>query len=242
MQYQLDSLDGVDESIASQYEEKDGVFILKIEGGPDSDAEIKRLRAAKDKLLSEAKVAKEKARAAEEAEAAKEEERLTAATELAKKNGDLEALTKAMADQQAAKDRKLQALEKSLSAETTGKLAVTLAGRLANDGAADILLPHIEKRLKSSFVDGVPKTLILDEKGTETSLTVDDLVTEINANPKFAPILKGSSGSGSGVTITPGRAGGLGDKPIKEMTSDEKSDFIAQHGLDAWNKKLSAGN
>ena len=89
---------------------------------------------------------------------------------------------------------------------------------------------------------GTPHWVIVDEKGTETSLTVDDLVTEINANPKFAPILKGSSGSGSGVTITPGRAGGLGDKPIKEMTSDEKSDFIAQHGLDAWNKKLSAGN
>lgn len=54
LKFQLDSLDGLDDSVKSLYQEKDGKFQLAVEGMPDSqDEDISGLKSALQKLKSE---------------------------------------------------------------------------------------------------------------------------------------------------------------------------------------------
>ena len=65
LKYQLDTLDGLDDSVKSLYTEKEGKFVLGIEGLPQPEEES-GLKAKVDELLGEKKLAEKKAREAEE--------------------------------------------------------------------------------------------------------------------------------------------------------------------------------
>ena len=84
LKYQLDSLDGLDDNVRALYTEKDGKFVLGIEGIPQPE-DTSGLKAKVDELLAEKKA--EKKRREEAEEAARQ-----AAEESARKNGDVEAL------------------------------------------------------------------------------------------------------------------------------------------------------
>ncbi len=66
LKYQLDTLDGLDDSVKSLYTEKEGKFVLGIEGLPQPE-DVSGLKAKVDELLGEKKAAEKKAREAEEA-------------------------------------------------------------------------------------------------------------------------------------------------------------------------------
>lgn len=197
---------------------------------------IDALKAKNDELLSEKKAAQKKA--LEEAEAAK-----VAIEEAARKAGDVQALEKSWADKLAKRESELLA-ERDALGNVVRDLTVTatatkLAAELAVPGSADVLLPHITKRLALETQDGKPVVRVLGADGKPSAASVEDLAKEISGNAAFAPLIVASKATGGGASG--GKGGGAAStKKVSEWTDGEKSRFIREQGLDAWKEKLKA--
>ena len=66
LKFQLDTLEGVDESVQSMYIEKDGKFVLNIEGMPKPE-DVSGLKSKVQELLDEKKAADKARKEAEDA-------------------------------------------------------------------------------------------------------------------------------------------------------------------------------
>lgn len=220
LKYELENLDGVEESVKSLYEEKDGKYVLKIEGIPQPQPQNDDgLRKKVDELLAEKKAEQQKRKEAEE-NARKEAE------ENARKNGNIEALEKSWGEKFTARETELlsekQALEAQVYKLTVGSKATELAAKLAVPGSDSVLLPHISNRLQVETVDGEIKIRVLDLQGKPSALTVEDLEKEFRANEAFKPLIRASGASGSGASG--GQGGGATKKP-SEMSFAERADW-----------------
>lgn len=237
LKYQLDSLDGLDDGVKELYTEKDGKFVLGVDGLPEPE-DVSGLKAKLEQLMDEKKAA---ARKTKEAEDAAEAARL----EAAKKSGDTEALEKSWSEKLSARESELQAQIDELSGTvtnlTSGQTATKLASEIALQGSADVLLPHIQGRLKTEYKDGQARTVVLDKDGKPSALTVDELKAEFQNNPAFAPLIVGSKATGGGAN-SGNHGGGAAGKNLKEMSHREKSEYISEHGLDAFNSLVNKGN
>lgn len=215
-EYELDSLEGLEESQKAFYEEKDGKFILKVKGIPQPQNDD-GLRKKVDELLAEKKAEQQKRKEAEELARQKEEEN-------ARKNGNIEALEKSWGDKLAARETELlnekQALEAQVYKLTVGSKATELAAKLALQGSESVLLPHITNRLQVETVEGEIKIRVLDLQGKPSALTVEDLEKEFRANEAFKPLIRASGASGSGASG--GQGGGATKKP-SEMNQTERA-------------------
>lgn len=80
---------------------------------------------------------------------------------------------------------------KSSFEKTVGETVMELAGK-----QNPMLSAYIEKRIKTEHVDGNVKTVVLDDAGQNTGLTVEDLIEEVRGNEIFHPALKGRGSSG----------------------------------------------
>lgn len=197
LKYQVDTLDGIDESVKGLYAEKDGKFVLGIEGFPQPE-DVSGLKAKVEELLAEKKAVTEKARlAAEESERAK--------LEAAKKGGDVEALEISYQQKIAEIENRLkleiEQRDGSIIELTSGQTATKMAAELAVQGSSDVLLPHIKARLRTEFRDGKPVTVVLDKDGKPSANTVEELKKEFISNPAFAPLIVASKASGAGRTV-----------------------------------------
>ncbi|NNA69493.1 hypothetical protein [Pseudomonas gessardii] len=203
LNYQLDSLEGVDESIQALYVEKDGKFVLGIEGLPQPE-DVSGLKSKVEELLGEKKLAEKKAREAEEAARLEREE-------LARKSGNVEELEKSWSEKYNRREAELNGLLEqergTLSTQirdlTVGRTATDIATTLAIPGSAKALLPHIERRLSVEQRDGKPTVVVLDQAGKLSATTLDELKSEFMNDPAFGPLIAGSKASGGG-------AGGAG--------------------------------
>jgi len=198
LKYQVDNLDGIDDGIKGLYTEKDGKFILGIEGFPQQE-DVSGLKAKVEELLSEKKAVTERARlAAEESEKAK--------LDAAKKGGDVEALEKSYQQKIAEIENKFKVeidqRDGSIIELTSGQTATKMAAELAVQGSADVLLPHIKMRLRTEFREGKPVTVVLDKDGKPSANTVEDLKKEFISNPAFSPLIVASKASGAGRTVS----------------------------------------
>lgn len=204
LKLELDTLDGVDESIAGLYEQKGDKYRLKVEGVED----VSGLKAKIAELLGEKKEAERKAREREEAAA-------QAAAEAAAKAGDVEALNKSweakLAKREAELAEALKARDSQLVDLTVGATAQRLASDLAVPGSADVLLPHIKSRLR--YEDG--KTIVLDADGRPSAFTVDELANEIRNDSRFKPLIVASMADGGGASGS--RGGGAASKNLTEQ-------------------------
>ena len=216
LKYELENLDGVEESVKSLYEEKDGKYILKIEGIPQPQNDD-GLRKKVDELLAEKKAEQQKRKEAEE-QARKEAE------ENARKNGNIEALEKSWGEKFTARETELLNEKQSLEAQvyklTVGSKATELAAKLAVPGSDSVLLPHISNRLQVETVDGEIKIRVLDLQGKPSALSIEDLEKEFRANEAFKPLIRASNASGSGASG--GQGGGATKKP-SEMNQTERA-------------------
>lgn len=220
LKYELENLDGVEESVKSLYEEKDGKYVLKIEGIPQPQQHSDEgLRKKVDELLAEKKAEQQKRKEAEE-QARKEAE------ENARKNGNIEALEKSWGEKFTARETELlnekQALEAQVYKLTVGSKATELAAKLAVPGSDSVLLPHISNRLQVETVDGEIKIRVLDLQGKPSALSIEDLEKEFRANEAFKPLIRASNASGSGASG--GQGGGATKKP-HEMTTQERIEW-----------------
>lgn len=227
LKFQVDSLDGLDEGVATLYEKKGDKFQLKVEGIPQGE-DVAGLKAKVEELLAEKKEAARKAKEAEEAAKA-------AAEEAARKNGDVAALEKSWQEKLAKREQELlqqvEGLSGNINAMLVDNVAVKLASELAVPGSADLLIPHIKSRLAAEQREGKFVTVIRDKDGKPSASTIDDLKTEFASNPAFAPVIVGSKASGGGA----GGGNGGGAANQKGNMGGSKEERIA-----AINARLAA--
>lgn len=167
-------------------EDKDDVVALK--------AELEALRGHHDKLLSETKAAKAKAK--EEAETAR-----LAAEEVARKSGDVAALDKSWQEKHAKASADFEAALSAANNQLQSVLVDSVASRAAMEIAVDadcaeLLADKMRSRIKLIDEDGKKRTVILDADGNRSALTIEDLKTELS--DKYRKLVKGSLASGAG--------------------------------------------
>ena len=225
LKYLLDTLDGVDDSVKTLYVEKDGKFVLGIEGLPQPE-DVSGLKSKVEELLGEKKAA-EKARKDAEDQARLERE------EAARKSGNVEELEKSWSEKYNRREAELNGMLEqergTLSTQirdlTVGRTATDIASALAIPGSAKALLPHIERRLSVEQRDGKPVVVVLDAQGKLSAATLDELKAEFANDTAFAPLIAGSKASGGGAA---GAGGGGGAAKGKiGGTKEERQAAIA---------------
>lgn len=222
--YELDSLDGLDESQKAFYAEKDGKFYLQVEGVvPESS--VAGLKANHDQLLTEKK---EQQRLAQEAEAKRIESERLAQEEIARKSGNLEAIENSWKEKLALRETELtsqlsKAQEKNYEL-TVGRQAQELAGELAKPNAQRLLAKEIKERLT---LDENGNIRVLDLQGKPSALTIDELKVQLRADPTYQDIIMNNGSSGGGATGV-GFGGGAAKKP-SEYSVQEMKDLRASN-------------
>jgi hypothetical protein len=225
LKFQLDSLEGVDESIQALYVEKDGKFVLGIEGLPQPE-DVSGLKSKVQELLDEKKAEAEKRKAAEDQARLDREEAL-------RKSGNVEELEKSWSEKYARREAELSGQLESTNATlqgqirdlTVGRTATEIATTLAIPGSAKALLPHIERRLSVEQRDGKPTVVVLDAAGKLSAATLDELKAEFTNDPAFGPLIAGSKASGGGAGGA-GKGGGAAKGNIGG-TKEERQAAIA---------------
>lgn len=234
LKYQLDSLEGLEPAVAAMYEEKDGKFVLKVEGIPQPE-DTTGLRNKVEELLREKK--DEKARREQAEEAAR-----VAAEEAARKNGDTEALDRSWNEKYSKalgeKDQALSALQAQVHALTVGATAARLAGELAVQGSSAVLQRLIEPRLSMDMRDGKPVVVVLDNEGRPTALTPDELKNEIISDAALAPLVAGSKATGGGAA---GSKGGGAAKTWDQLSGMERVELRRTNPAEHARLKAAAG-
>lgn len=232
--FQVDSIDSVEESQRALYEEKDGAYVLAVEGLPEvkkvvpDDYEalqtsVKKLEANNQALMKE-KI--EKAKLAEKA-----------ALEAAKAGGDIEAVEKSWQE----KYSKLEAESSNVSTSyqtmindlTVGAASSSIASEISIPGSAEVLEPHIKRRLSVEINDNKPSIRVLDANGKPSAMTLKELAEEFKNIPSFAPIIIGSKASGAGGSS----AGDGGSSAVKislskfnSLSPSEQAEFAKNGG------------
>lgn len=225
LKFQLDSLEGVDESIQALYVEKDGKFVLGIEGLPQQE-DVSGLKSKVQELLDEKKAEAEKRKAAEDQARLDREEAL-------RKSGNVEELEKSWSEKYARREAELtgqlestnSTLQGQIRDLTVGRTATEIATTLAIPGSAKALLPHIERRLSVEQRDGKPTVVVLDAAGKLSAATLDELKAEFTNDPAFGPLIAGSKASGGGAGGA-GKGGGAAKGNIGG-TKEERQAAIA---------------
>ena len=220
LNFKVDSLTGLDESLHSLYEEKDGAYFLKVSGVvPESD--IDGLKASRDALLAEKK---EQQRLAQEAEAEKLRIEREALEEAARQKGDWQALEDSykakLAEKETEFSTQAETLRKQVYKLTVGDQALKLASEISKSHAIGIMTPFIEQRLT---LDENNNVRVLDLQGKPSAMTIDDLKQEFKASAMFQDIVVANNSSGGGATGG-GQGGGAAKNP-KEMTEQERIDL-----------------
>ena len=212
LKLETDSLDSIDEPLRGLYEEKEGKFRLKVDGLPNDEG----LKKKNQELLDELKGFK---RTQKEKDDQLERER----QEMMAKNGDVESLRKSYEDKFGKITSEFGEKEKSYQTQlqrlTVGQAATTLAAELAIPGSAAVLLPHVQARLSMEIRDGVPVTVVIGKDGKPSALTIDDLKSELAAEPAFAPIIAASKAAGGGASGG-GNGGGAAKKAVTRAQFD----------------------
>jgi hypothetical protein len=199
LKFQLDQIDDLDDSLKPLYEEKDGKFVLKVDGVPQQKDEglaerLKKLEDNNRELLAEKKRAQE---AAEKA-----------ALDAAKKGGDVEALEKSWNDKLTQKEtelkKQIEERDAMISGLTVGSAAASLAAEIFGEHA-DLMMHHVTQRLTYEISDGKPRVRVLED-GKPSAKSLDDLKEEFKTSQKFAPFVVGSKATGPGGHGKPGGA------------------------------------
>ncbi len=234
LKFQLDTLEGVDESVRAFYTEKDGKYVLGIEGLPQPE-DVSGLKSKVEELLAEKKTEADKRKAAEEQARLEREEAL-------RKSGNVEELERSWSEKYSRREAELagqleserNTLQGQIRDLTVGRTATEIATTLAIPGSAKALLPHIERRLSVEQRDGKPTVVVLDQAGKLSATTLEELKSEFTKDPAFGPLIAGSKASGGGA----GGAGNGGGAALKrsEMSSVAKREFITANGQDAYLK------
>lgn len=192
----LTSLEGLSAEVAAEYiEQDDGSYRLDVDGLEDTGA----LKRAKDHEKKKRQAAEGKVTELE-SQIEELQEQITGLegsgkgkgndAEVARLQRQVEKLTNDLA--KAKNDATTE-----ISRLHTSSAVAKIVGELTDH--PDLLNPVVQARLKVVLDDdGTSKVVVLDEDGDESYMSQEDLIKEIRANKKYAPIIRASKGSGSG--------------------------------------------
>lgn len=232
LKFEVENLDGLDDSVKSLYVEKDGKFTLGIDGIPANNNVANEARiAAMDgkiaELLSEKKSESAKRKAAEII-AAKEIE------EAARASGDVDALDKSWTTKYEASMSESTGTIDALKAENKSMLdkfviekeAMSIMAKLdIFPESQKLTLPAIKRRIGT---DGVKPTY-LDADGNISALTREDLYKEFDSDPAFMRMRIGSHATGGGADGS--NQGGGAVKPTGNMGGSRSERQSAISGM-----------
>lgn len=217
-----EAFDKLSAEIKAEYVEKDGEYVLDIDGD-DGGEDIGALRRAKDREVQARKEAEKKAREAEAKLAELDDND-------ARKRGDIETLEKSWKDKHdktvSEYDTKLKAKDAFISRTLVDNVATQLAAEIST--SPKLLLPHIRARLTADLDGDEPATKVLDAAGKPSAATLDDLRKEFVDNKEFASIIRASKASGGGApdkgrtTRLGGATQPNGDKPAPLASMNAK--------------------
>ena len=217
----LDSLDGLDDSVKALYTEKDGKFYLQVE----DDTDVAGLKQKNAELLAEKAKWKEKQEEAAEKQKQEIADAVEAALKKAKDGGDIEALEASWKEKYDTKVTEMQGtidgLTSNVSELTSGSEATKLVNAIGVKGSMEVLLPHVQKRLRTDIVDGVPKVVVLGTDGKPSATTLEELTDEFKNNEAFAPLIVGTKGNGRN-TINANQNPNPGDKGFTELPPTDR--------------------
>ena len=240
LKLELESLDGIDDSLKGFYSEADGKYRLNVDGVEDTGA----LKRAKEHEKEARKAAEAKARELADQIAALQKAQEQNRDEGHRKAGDVEALDKSWQEKLARREKELadQLTQRDgyINKLLVDSVAMRMASDLAVEGASEVLLPHIKGRLAVEMRDGEPVTVVKDRDGNLSALSLEELQQEFANSSAFAAVIRGSKASGAGSAGKGGGAAPVGVKKPTEMTPAEKADFITKNGLDAWTKLVTS--
>ena len=210
----LDSLEGLAPEFAKEYKQgSDGRYYLDIDG-IDEHSDIGALKRAKDYEKAERQKLAAKLKEVQASLEALTEERDNILKGALPK-ADVEKLEESWKQKLAKREQELTEQINNLNGHLQRILVDNVAQQIATEisKAPALLLPHIKQRLKVEFVDGKPVTKVLDEDGSISALSIEDLKKEMVANPIYAPIIIGSKASGGGAEGGQ-RGGALGTRKL----------------------------
>ena len=221
MQFKItkDEYEKLDDGTKADYVAKGDGYQLKVEGMPDFDKLLSRISDLDSQV---SKVNQQNQTLLEEKRSVQADlDELK--TGKARDNKDVDAIEQAWSEKynnmESQSNEKIQSLTGMVEKLTTGNLATTISAELAVKGSSAALLPHIERRLKTQIDGGEAKTVVVNDDGSVSALTVDELKNEFKNNPVFAPLIAGSSADGGGHQHQNGDGGGSATKVMK------RSDF-----------------
>ena len=218
LKYKIDTIEGLDETIAALYQKSGDKYVLSVEGMAKEE-DLAGLKSQVETLLAEKKEAAKKAREAEEAAA-------EARREAAKKSGDTEALEQSYKEKlekiEGTYKGQIDSLSGAVREMTVDSVAISLANEIAVQGSADILIPHIKARLGAEERDGKYVTVVRDAQGKPSVATIGDLKNEFLNNQAFAPVVVGSKASGGGANGSR-NSGGVAKQTITRSQFDGMS-------------------
>jgi len=247
----LESLEGVDESLHSYYEESEsGGFRLKIDGDEEDRFKQKHQEAEKHRKNAEKQAQELQARL----DQIEEEQRLAreeADKKKAKDSNDWESYEKSLREQhtkaltklQDESEQKINTLMNQVKSMTAGTAASDMANKLAIDShAAENIRDYVSSRLSVDTSGDKPRVVVMDTEGNPTALTLDEFEAEVREMPRFQHVISGSKASGGGASGGNHKGGGApNNKPVKDWSAKEKSAYIASNGLEAF-QQLVRGN
>jgi hypothetical protein len=213
------------EGLKAEYKKQDdGTYVLDVEGLEDTGA-LKRAKDHEKELRKQAQAEAKKALDDLNALHAEYDDHKT-------KGGSKEAeLEKAWQAKMAKREKELTAqldlTQNALRNTMQETVATSLAAELAGDNA-EIILPHIQRRLKADIVDGKAVTKVLGPDGEVSATTIDELKKEFFTNARFAAVIVGSKGSGGGAGGSRKGSGGAAKK-LSEMTATEEAQFANEN-------------
>lgn len=209
------------EHFQAEYTEKDGEYVLNVEGGEDTGA----LKRAKDHEKERRQKAEQEARDLEE----KMGEVQAELDDLISEKGNNPNLEKKWQEKLDKREGELTTQIQDLTGEINRLLVDNVADSMARDlsDSPSVLLPHLKNRLTVEMVDGKAVTKVKDADGELSALTVDELKSEFESNKDFASVIRGSKGSGSGAGGGQGGGGGQPQKPdFTKASPAEKAAYL----------------
>lgn len=187
-----DAFDALSEDVQGLYAEKDGVYMLQVDGIEDTSA----LKRAK---LRETEKRKQFQSDLEALKAQMEENEGNDA----RKRGDIETLDKSWQD----KYSKLESDYQSKIDSKNGFIQKALVDNVASEiaGAFEstkqkLMMLAIKPRLGVDLDGDAPKTVVFDADGKPSALTVKELKQEFIDNPDYSDMIVASKASGGGAS------------------------------------------
>jgi hypothetical protein len=207
--------DALPEALKAYYKQDGDNYLLQ------SD-EFDELRRAKDRVTTEAKTEKERADRLQT-----QVDELVANPDKQKDITTLENSWKQkLADQKTAYEAKQTRLTEQLQKTLVADQALRIATELAGD-KAEILVPHIEKRLKADLDGDTPVTRVLDAAGKLSASTFDDLKKEFVDNSKYSAIIIASNANGGAGSKRTEASTVLKNKKFAELNDAERKQYFS---------------